>query len=93
MTEPSQKPTKGIRLRKLASARDVRRAALRITNAVLAGELNPRAANAAIYALHLVQRSLETELIERRLDELEARAERLGPITKGAGYAHHPAPH
>jgi hypothetical protein len=76
MTEMNEKPPKRpLRFRKLSRAQDVRRAALKITNAILAGDVEPRQANAAIYALHLVQRSLEVELLEQRLDALEARAE------------------
>jgi hypothetical protein len=76
MTETNEKPPKRpLRFRKLSRAQDVRRAAMRIANAILAGDLEPRAANAAVYALHLVQRSLEAELLEKRLDSLEARAE------------------
>lgn len=72
--EKTREPPPPLKFRKLANARDVRRAALKITNAVLGGDLSAKRANAAIYALTLVQRSLEVELVEQRLAALEAQA-------------------
>ena len=59
------------KIRSLAKGIDCRRALTRITNAVLAGELDPKIANSAVYAIAEVRRLNETEMLEKRLDALE----------------------
>lgn len=67
-------PAKPIRIRKITRAIDVRRALLKIVNGVLAGEIEPRVANAATAGLNVMMRSLEVELFEARIERLEEAA-------------------
>ena len=72
---PSPRP---IRIGKVHSLRAARRALVRVTEAVLAGDVTPRVANSAIYGLSAITRLLEVEVLERRLEVLEERADTLG---------------
>jgi hypothetical protein len=74
-TDVSQTPSpRVIRIGKVHSLRAARRALVRVTEAVISGQLTPRVANSAIYGLSSITRVLEVEVLERRLSELEERA-------------------
>lgn len=56
---------------KMASARDIKRTMARVSNMILNGELEPKAANAIIYACNTTLSSIRIDEQEARLDELE----------------------
>jgi len=56
---------------KLSTPRDVRKSANRIANMLLNGELEPKTANAILYACNMCLLSIRTDEQEKRLDELE----------------------
>lgn len=60
---------------KMASAREIKRTMNRVSNMVLNGELEPKAANAIIYACNTTLGSIRIDEQEARLDELEAMLE------------------
>ena len=87
---PADHPPKPIKIRALATSKDVRRANLKIINAVLAGTIEPAIANSALYGLNNLQRSIDSELIEARLAELEERAVgRLSNPSRASRHARH----
>lgn len=55
----------------LSTPRDVRKSANRVANMLLNDELDPKAANAVLYACNVCLASIRTDEQERRLDELE----------------------
>lgn len=56
---------------KMGSARDIRHTMNRISNMVLNGELDPKQANAIIYACNTSLSSIRIDDQEKRIDELE----------------------
>lgn len=90
MTKKSDNSPGRIQIRKITRSIDVRRALLRIVNATLAGEIEPKVANAATNGLNYIVRVMEMELIESRLEALEelansAPVDRARRIGSGAG--------
>ena len=63
----------------LESARDVRKAANSILQAVAEGSLAPEDAQRAAGVLESARKSVETEDLERRIEEIEARMKEGGP--------------
>lgn len=55
----------------LSTPRDVRKSANRVANMLLNDELEPKAANAVLYACNVCLASIRTDEQEKRLDELE----------------------
>lgn len=55
----------------LSTPRDVRKSANRVANMLLNDELEPKAANAILYACNVCLASIRTDEQEKRLDELE----------------------
>lgn len=55
----------------LSTPRDVRKSANRVANMLLNDELEPKAANAILYACNVCLTSIRTDEQEKRLDELE----------------------
>jgi len=82
-------PQRPIRIGKVHTLRAARRALVRITEAVLAGRITTKVANSAIYGLTGVGRLLEVEVLESRLDALEAHQELAGRITEPTRYVGH----
>ena len=68
-----QKNPPPVRLGRLQTASDVRRAFKRLGDAVLAGIIEPKRANSAMYAVAGAAKAIEIELAER----LDRRAERI----------------
>lgn len=56
---------------KLSTPAEVRKALNRIANMLLNGQIEPKAANAIIYACNVVLGAIRTDEQEKRLDELE----------------------
>ena len=55
----------------LSTPRDVRKSANRVANMLLNDELEPKTANAVLYACNVCLASIRTDEQEKRLDELE----------------------
>jgi hypothetical protein len=90
--KPNGHPRKALQIRTLSNSRAVRRANLKIINAVLTGEIEPAVGNCALYGLNNVQRSIDSELVEARLQELEDRAQSQATGSdsrRQVGYARH----
>ena len=62
---------------KLQTPSDVRRALARIANMLLNDELDPKVANAIVYACNALLSALRTDEYDKRLDELELLIESL----------------
>lgn len=56
---------------KLSTPSEVRKALNRIANMILNGQIDPKSANAIIYACNVVLGAIRTDEQEKRLDELE----------------------
>ena len=56
---------------KLSTPAEVRKALNRIANMILNGQIDPKSANAIIYACNVVLGAIRTDEQEKRLDELE----------------------
>lgn len=56
---------------KMSSSREVRRTVNRIANMLLNGEVDPKTANAILYACNVCLGAIRTDEQERKLDELE----------------------
>lgn len=69
---PPPSRAKPLRLGRCDNLKGARRAIWRVTNAILAGTLPPSQANSALYGLATLSRVLEVEILERRVDALEA---------------------
>ena len=61
----------------LSTPRDVRKSANRVANMLLNDELEPKPANAILYACNVCLVSIRTDEQERRLDELEKLVEEI----------------
>lgn len=57
---------------KMTNSREVRRAVNRVANMVLNGELEPKAANAILYAANVTLGAIRVDEQQAKLDELEA---------------------
>ena len=57
---------------KLSTPTEVRKALNRIANMILNGQIDPKSANAIIYACNVVLGAISTDEQEKRLDELTA---------------------
>lgn len=57
---------------KLSTPSEVRKALNRIANMILNGQIDPKSANAIIYACNVVLGAIRTDEQEKRLDELTA---------------------
>lgn len=57
---------------KLSTPAEVRKALNRIANMILNGQIDPKSANAIIYACNVVLGAIRTDEQEKRLDELTA---------------------
>ena len=55
---------------KLSTPTEVRKALNRIANMILNGQIDPKSANAIIYACNVVLGAIRTDEQEKRLDEL-----------------------
>lgn len=56
---------------KMSTAREARQAANRIANMLLNRELEPKTANAILYAINVTLGSIRVDEQQRKLDELE----------------------
>lgn len=56
---------------KLSTPTEVRKALNRVANMILNGQIDPKSANAIIYACNVVLGAIRTDEQEKRLDELE----------------------
>ena len=56
---------------KLSTPTEVRKALNRLANMILNGQIDPKSANAIIYACNVVLGAIRTDEQEKRLDELE----------------------
>ena len=56
---------------KMSSSRDVRRTVNRIANMLLNTEIDPKTANAILYACNVCLGAIRTDEQEKKLDELE----------------------
>lgn len=56
---------------KMSSSRDVRRTVNRIANMLLNGDIDPKTANAILYACNVCLGAIRTDEQEKKLDELE----------------------
>lgn len=56
---------------KMSSSREVRRTVNRIANMLLNGEVDPKTANAILYAYNVCLGAIRTDEQEKKLDELE----------------------
>ena len=77
MPKRKEKSKRPLRFRKLTSPVDVRRAMLKVINALLAGELAHDVGGKVLFGLGMVQRAIEgeaSENVERRLAALEEQA-------------------
>ena len=57
---------------KLSTTTEVRKALNRVANMILNGQIDPKSANAIIYACNVVLGAIRTDEQEKRLDELTA---------------------
>lgn len=57
---------------KLSTPAEVRKALNRVANMILNGQIDPKSANAIIYACNVVLGAIRTDEQEKRLDELTA---------------------
>lgn len=62
----------------LSTPRDVRKSANRVANLLLNEEIEPKAANAILYACNVCLVSIRTDEQEKRLNELEKAVEEMG---------------
>lgn len=62
---------------KMSTAREARQAANRIANMLLNRELEPKTANAILYAINVTLGSIRVDEQQRKLDELEQIVEEL----------------
>lgn len=62
---------------KMSTAREVRRTVNRISNMLLNGELDPKTANAILYACNVCLGAIRTDEQEKKLNELEQLVEEL----------------
>ena len=62
---------------KMSSAREVRRTVNRISNMLLNGEIDPKTANAILYACNVCLGAIRTDEQQKKLDELEKLVEEL----------------
>lgn len=56
---------------KMSSSREVRRTVNRIANMLLNGDIDPKTANAILYACNVCLGAIRTDEEEKKLDELE----------------------
>ena len=56
----------------MSTSREVRRTVNRISNLLLKGELDPKTANALLYACNVALGAIRADEQQRKLDELEA---------------------
>ena len=64
----------------LSTPRDIRKSANRVANMLLNEDLEPKAANAILYACNVCLVSIRTDEQEKRLDELERLVEELKEV-------------
>lgn len=57
---------------KMSTSREVRQAVNRIANMLLNKEIDPKTANAILYAANVTLGAIRTDEIEQRIDELES---------------------
>lgn len=57
---------------KMSTSREVRQAVSRIANMLLNGEIDPKTANAILYAANVTLGAIRVDEIEQRIDELES---------------------
>jgi len=62
---------------KLSTPREVRQALSRVANMVLNGQLDPKAANAIMYACNVILGAIRIDEQQKKLDELERMMEEL----------------
>lgn len=62
---------------KMSSAREVRRTVNRISNMLLNGEIDPKTANAILYACNVCLGAIRTDEQQKKLDKLEKLVEEL----------------
>lgn len=62
---------------KMSSSREVRRTVNRIANMLLNGDIEPKTANAILYACNVCLGAIRTDEQEKKLDELEKLVEQL----------------
>ena len=56
---------------KIGTATEARRAANRVANLVLNGELDPRSANAILYSINIILGAIRTDEQQKKMEELE----------------------
>ena len=86
MTDETQEPddpTPGPRIGRLNTLSGVRRELANLYRALRAGEVAPRVAGSGAYILTAITKSLEVELLEKRVAELEERAAGAGVLLNG----------
>ena len=57
---------------KMSTSRDVRKAVNRIANMLLNKEIDPKTANAILYAANVTLGAIRVDEIEQRIDDLES---------------------
>ena len=62
---------------KMSTSRDVRRTVNRIANMLLNSEIDPKTANAILYACNVCLGAIRTDEQEKKLDELETLVKQL----------------
>jgi len=62
---------------KMASPREVRRTVNRVANMLLNGDMEPKTANAILYACNVCLGAIRTDEQEKKLDELEKLVEQM----------------
>ena len=62
---------------KMSSAREIRRTVNRISNMLLNREIDPKTANAILYACNVCLGAIRTDEQQKKLDELEKLVEEL----------------
>lgn len=62
---------------KLGTSREVKHAVNRIANMLLNGEIDPKTANAILYATNVILGAIRVDEQQRKLDELEQLVEEL----------------
>lgn len=61
----------------MSTSRDIRRTINRISNLLLNGEIDPKAANAILYGCNVCLGAIRTDEQQKKLDELEKLIEEL----------------
>lgn len=86
----SETPPPVVRVGRLNRLSKVRRELARLYADLRNGRVSPRVAGSGAYILTAITKTLEVEVIERRIAELEERAAAIPPAqTRQVGYARH----